>query len=99
MKIKDVVLKNWSTGSGRKTEHGAKYMLLIVLSCLKHGGQWGSLVRMSRIKAPSLRDLIETFIRLAANVSYEKVVPAAGAAWPMKRIIKSNRAFKKYPYA
>ena len=39
MKFKDMALKNWNTGRGRKTKHGANDMLFIVLSCMKHGGK------------------------------------------------------------
>ena len=52
---------------------------------------------MFKIKGPSLRDLVEKFIRLAVDVSYETLVLGAGAAWPMERILKSNRAFKNTP--
>ena len=83
MKFREVMLKNWNTGRGRKTKHGARDMLFIVLSCMKHGGQWDFLRRMFKIKGPTLWDLVEKSIRLAADVSYEKLVLGAGAAWPM----------------
>lgn len=72
MKFMDMALENWDTERG-KTKDGAKDMLLVVLSCMKRGGQLDFLGRMFKIMGPSLKDLVDTFIRLAADVKTQNI--------------------------
>lgn len=64
---------------------------------MKHGGQRDFIGRMFKIEGPSLRDLVEKSTQLAADMRIGKVVLGAGAAWPMERILNSNRAIKNAP--
>lgn len=58
------VAKNWKVGRGRKLLHCPKDVIFMVLTVVKHGGNWDFLGNMFKIKGPTFEKLIMGYMKV-----------------------------------
>lgn len=88
----------WNVGRGRKSSCKGKDVLFMMLTVLKHGGNWDYLAGMFCMKGPTFERMIVNFIQLLSEHWYKQWVTSREVRYPMDRMMKEQRIFKYHPY-
>ena len=71
----------------------------MLLTVLKHGGNWDFLAQMFKVKGPTFEKIICRFMNIVWEVLYELTVEQAGKQWKMSQYFSSKKTFKNFKYA
>ena len=81
-----LVLANWKVGRVRKSAFSGEDVLLMLLSTLKHGGQWDFLGKMFKIKGPTFERTIINFLWVIGDRVFDQNVPGRSDVFPMAKM-------------
>ena len=59
--VQEFITKNYNSGRGKRCKVSGKDILLMLMTVLKHGGQWDLLGRIFNIKGPTFERMITRF--------------------------------------
>ena len=95
----DFITSKFNVGRGRKSPFTSKDVLFIVITVLKHGGNWDLLGRVFKIKGPTFERLIMIFIRLITDEFYRQFVVQTMEHHSMTVSEEKAKNFSNFRYA
>ena len=97
--LESFIVRNYNVGRGRRSSHTACDVLFMMMTELKHGGQWDHSARKFGMKGPTFERLIMNFIRMLSDYAYDAFVGSCLAQWSMESMRKKNSSFKHFTRA
>lgn len=97
--LRECIEARWSTGRGRRCSYSAKDVLFMLLSVLKHAGQWDLLARVFGLKAPTFERIVIVMLRTVSALAYERYVAQMLHKYNMAYLIEKQQTFAHFPFA
>ncbi|KAF0692854.1 Aste57867_16100 [Aphanomyces stellatus] len=94
--IRQLLLKSWNTGSGRKSEVSGRDLLLMSLVSLKHCGTWDVVAAIFNHKVSTFEKRVMTFLNAFHPFLMRNYVNALVDKWTMQHLVSSNAEKKLY---
>ena len=95
----DSITSKFNVGRGRQSPFTGKDVLFMVITVLKHGGNWHLLGRIFKIKGPTFERLIMNFIRLITDEFYRQFVVQTMEHHSTTVLEEKSKPFRNFRYA
>lgn len=97
--ISEIIIERYNIGPGRKSHHTGKEMLFMILTVLKHGGQWEIIAKVFSLKGPSFERMMTKFIDLLYESLYEALVKRNDSLFNFGELAQEGKNFRHFPFA
>ena len=71
----------------------------MLLTVLKHGGQWDFLALMFKVKAPTFERMMIAMLDIVSDFAYERYVVRMIDKYDIETLMDSSSQFQYYPFA
>lgn len=96
--IADFVRTNWNVGRGRRCAHSGRDVFFMLLTVMKHGGNWDFLAEMFKMKGPTFERMIVKFLETISQKYYDDCMREVLKRYTMESMVDRQKTFKNYPY-
>lgn len=99
LNMEDSITQVFCSGRGKKSAVKPKDCLFMLLTVLKHGGNWDFLAKMFNCKGPNFERLMIKYCKAISPILYKQFVEEAEQRFTYKRLFDRNRLFANHPSA
>ena len=95
--MRECIEARWNRGRGRRCNYEAKDVLFMILTVLKHAGQWDLLAHVFGLKAPTFERIVISMLKTISTFAYERYVESMSGKYSMAHLQENTLVFVHFP--